>query len=275
MRRFGVLALAVSIAAAIVVSSAHAALFFLFEPTAVSANDIVTVRLGGTPVSFTPAQREEPLEPAIRLYLVRRDAVRHVRSRFDGKLHFVGAIVPDRRSRGMLHFRAPPLDSGAYALAAWCPGCAASSFGRTFFVQTVPQVSRYRRWMELTLRLPVSAESCPVTKGPHGNSFLSVTLPPDGVLALPREPDGTFFDKLGWLPKKGWGGQLTLRGERLDAPGRLRVLQVSWGHVFVNGVQGRGSWRTAVTFPSEGCWRLTARVRDIALSYVVKVVAAP
>jgi hypothetical protein len=30
-----------------------------------------------------------------------------------------------------------------------------------------------------------------------------------------------------------------------------------------------------VELPSEGCWRITGRVADISLSYVVKVVAAP
>ena len=275
MRRFGVLTLVVSIAAAIVISSAQAALFFLFEPTAASANEMVTVRLGGTPASFTLHQREEPFEPAIRLYLVPRGAAEKVRSRFDPRLHFVGAIVPDRKFRGVLTFRAPPLDTGRYALAAWCPGCAANSLGRTFFVQTVPQVSRFGRWMGLSLRLPAPTASCPVTTGRHGNGFLSVGLPDDGVLAMQREPDGTLFDKLGWLPKKGWGGNLSVHGERLDAPGRMRVLNVFWGHTFVNGRQGRGSWMTPVKLSSEGCWRISGRVADISLSYVVKVVAAP
>jgi hypothetical protein len=275
VRRFGVLALVVSIAAAIVVSTAHSALFFLFEPTAASANDMVTVRLGGTPATFTLDQREEPFEPAIRLYLVPRDVAARVGSRFDRRLHFVGAIVPDRRFRDVLTFRAPPLDTGRYALAAWCPGCAARSFGRTFFVQKVPQVSRFRRWMGLSLRLPAQRESCPVTTGRHGNGFLSVALPEDGLLAMQREPDGTLFDKLGWLPKKGWGGSLTVHGERLDAPGRMRVLNVFWGHSFVNGRRVRGSWMTPVELPSEGCWRISGRVADISLSYVVKVVAAP
>jgi hypothetical protein len=275
VRRFGVLALVVSIAAAVAVSSAQAALFFLFHPTAASANEMVTVRLGGTPASFTLDQREGPFEPAIRLYLVPRDDAEDVRSRFDRRLHFVGAIVPDRKFRGVLTFRAPPLDTGRYALAAWCRGCAPHSFGRTFFVQTVPQVSRFRRWMGLSLWLPAPGASCPVTTGQHGNGFLSVALPEGGVLAMQREPDGTLFDKLGWLPKKGWGGNLTVQGERLDAPGRMRVLNVFWGHTFVDGRQGRGSWMTPVELPSEGCWRISGRVADISLSYVVKVVAAP
>jgi hypothetical protein len=275
VRRLGVLALVVSIAAAIIVSSAQAALFFLFEPTEATANDMVTVRLGGTPVSFTHDQREPPFERAIRVYLVPREVAEDVRARFDPRLHFVGTIVPDRKVRGILTFRAPPLDTGAYALAAWCPGCASYSFGRTFFVQTVPRVSRYRRWMGLNLRLPAAGASCPVTKGRHGNGFLSVGLPEDGVLSMRREPDGTLFDKLGWLPKKGWGGNLTVRGERLDAPGRMHVLNVFWGHSYVNGRRIRGSWMTPVELPSEGCWRITGRVADISLSYVVKVVAAP
>jgi hypothetical protein len=82
VRRFGVLALVVSIAAAIVVSSAQAALFFLFEPTVATANDMVTVRLGGTPVSFTHDQREPPFERAIRVYLVPREVADDVRARF-------------------------------------------------------------------------------------------------------------------------------------------------------------------------------------------------
>jgi hypothetical protein len=65
VRRFGVLALVVSLAA-IVVSSGQAALFFLFEPAAATANEMVTVRLGGTPASFTFAQREEPLEVSMQ-----------------------------------------------------------------------------------------------------------------------------------------------------------------------------------------------------------------
>jgi hypothetical protein len=50
----------------------------------------------------------------------------------------------------------------------------------------------------------------------------------------------------------------------------MQVLSVNWGHSLSTG---RGSWMSAVTFPSEGCWRINGRVRDVSLSYVVRVVA--
>ena len=216
----------------------------------------MTVRLGGTPASFAPADRRQPLQRAIRLYLVPNDVAASVRNRFDPRLHFVGALVPDRDTRGILTFTAPPLATGEYAVAAWCPGCAQFSAGRTFFVlPVVPNdPGRFVDLQLLDVRMPDPRASCPVAKGRHGNGFLSVTLPDDGVRAMQREPDGTLFDKLGWLPKKGWGGNLTVRGERLDGTGSARVLRVNWGHVYVNGKRGRGSWATPVVLPSEGCW---------------------
>lgn len=275
MRRLAVLAASMAVAA-VAASSAHAALFFLFKPTTADAGDLVTVRLGGTPPSFTLADRQKPFDRPIRLYLVPSDVATGVRSRFDPRLHFIGALVPDRNSRGILQFRVPPLDTAKYAVAAWCPGCAPHSRGRAFFELGVTEFTESRRpAMVLRVRMPDPRASCPVTQGRHGNGFLSVTLPEDGVLAMRREPDGTLFDKLGWMPKKGWGGNLTVGGERLDGPGRMRVLNVFWGYTYVNGVQGRGSWMTPVELPSEGCWRITGRVGDIRLSYVVKVVASP
>jgi hypothetical protein len=77
------------------------------------------------------------------------------------------------------------------------------------------------------------------------------------------------------LPKEGWGGNLMVRGERLYSPGRMRVLNVFWGHSHVNGRRVRGSWMTPLELPSEGCWRISGRVGDISLSDVAKVVAAP
>jgi hypothetical protein len=48
----------------------------------------------------------------------------------------------------------------------------------------------------------------------------------------------------------------------------MKVLGVVWGH----DSYGRGGWASAVKFPSEGCWRISGRVRDITLSYVVRVI---
>lgn len=264
------LLLVATVVAAGTAGVARAALFFLFSPTAAKPGDNVTLRLGGTPTSFTRADREKPFRQAIRVYLVSQRTAPQVRSRFDPRLYLVGAVVPDRNFRGVLTFSAPPLDTGTYVVAAWCPGCARFSGGSRFTTLPLPQVSRYREQMALRLRLPrASAESCPVTKGRYGNGFLSTGVPgPDGVLATRRDPDGSLFQKLWWLPRQGFGGDLTVRGERLDAPGSMRVLSVNWGH----SSTGRGSWASAVTFPSEGCWRLTGDVGDVALTYVVKVV---
>jgi hypothetical protein len=272
MRRLAVLASVVAVAA-IAASPAHTAIFFLFEPTAADAGGVATVRLGGTPAGFTLADRKKPFRDAIRLYLVPADVAGEVRSRFDPRLHFVGRIVPDRRSRGILSFRVPPLDSGSYAIAYWCPGCAPYSRGVKFGVQTVPRVSRYRRSMSLDVRLPSAAESCPVSgDGRYGTDLLSTTLPPNGVLGTRVDDDG-LFQKLGWLPRGEPSAPLTVRGERLDAPSPpMKVLGVFWGHSYVGGVRGRGSWASAVNFPSEGCWRITGRFEDVTLSYVVKVV---
>jgi hypothetical protein len=268
-RRIGALALT-GVAAAILAAPAQAALFFLFEPTAAKPAELVSVRLGGTVPGFRPEQRVRPLRPPLRLYLVAADEARGIQSRLDRRLSFVGSIVPDARSRGRLTFTVPPLDTNDYALAYWCPACARYSLGRTFGVQVVPEVSRFRHLMGLRVEMPPASETCPVTKRGYGNGILSTTSPgADGVLVARREPDGTLFQKVWWLPRKGFTGELTVRGERLDAPGQMRVLSVNWGY----SSDGRGSWASAIAFPSEGCWRLTGRVRDVSLAYVVKVVS--
>jgi hypothetical protein len=115
-----------------------------------------------------------------------------------------------------------------------------------------------------------SGTSCPVTRGTVRNRFLSSSVPGrNGVLVARRDPDGTLFQKLWWVPRKGFTGTLSVRGVRLDRPGRMRVLGVNWGYDSF----GRGSWASAVAFPAAGCWRVTGRVGRIALSFVVRVVA--
>jgi hypothetical protein len=43
---------------------------------------------------------------------------------------------------------------------------------------------------------------------------------------------------------------------------------VRWGY----SSTGRGGWASAVVFAGEGCWRITGRVRDVSLTFVVRVV---
>ncbi len=127
--------------------------------------------------------------------------------------------------------------------------------------------------MGLRVRLPSATETCPVSvEGTYGNGLLSTTLPPAGILHTRRDDDG-LFQKLGWLPHRGFPDSLVVHGERLDAPSPpLRVLAVSWGYAIAPGGQQIGGWRSTVKFPSEGCWRITARIEDVSLSYVVRVV---
>jgi hypothetical protein len=115
------------------------------------------------------------------------------------------------------------------------------------------------------------AGSCAVTRpnlpaGRYGTQRLWTRLPGKGLLRLRRDADGSLFDKLAWIPDRDRGLSLTVSGRRLDGAGRLRVLGVHWGY----SSTGKGSWASAVAFPSAGCWRVTGRARDTTLSYVAK-----
>ena len=176
MRRLVALVVAAAVALAIA-GSAHAALFFLFGPRSAEAGQLVTVRLGGTPAGFTLADREKPFGTPMRVYLAPNGVAREVTSRFDPRLHFVGSLIPDRDTHGLLSFRAPPLDSGTYVVAAWCPGCATYSRGQRFFVLAPAESSRYRNQMALRLELPPVAAGCPVTRGRYENGILATSVP--------------------------------------------------------------------------------------------------
>jgi hypothetical protein len=274
---------AAAVGAGAAAENARAALFFLMAPTAANPGDAVTVRTGGTPKSFTLRQRVKPFQQPIRLYLVANKLAPDVHSRFDRRAHFIGRLVPDANGRGLLRFTVPPVDSASYTIGAWCPGCAAYSRGRTWSVVHVTRqnvVARYRPLM--LLRITTPAQPCPATTlngsgGRYGNGALWTTLLPGGTLEVPPsrvEPDGSIGWKFGWTPtgiavRPG----LTVSGRRLDAASPpLRVLGVKWGYSYTPAGRGRGGWASAVSFPSEGCWRITGRVRDISLSFVVRVV---
>jgi hypothetical protein len=117
--------------------------------------------------------------------------------------------------------------------------------------------------------------ACPVTRSTlasrrYGSSRVWVILPPAGVLRVQRNQpdDGNFGTKLGWIPDRDRNLTLTVSGRRLDAPGRMRVRGVFWGH----SSTGKESWASAVAFPAGGCWRITGRAGATTVSYVVRVV---
>ena len=122
--------------------------------------------------------------------------------------------------------------------------------------------------------LPAKPDSCAVTtsalpSGRYGTGRLWVTLPAGGILHAQRNQpdDGLFGTKLGWTPDRDRDLTLTVSGRRLDAPGRMTVKGVFWGH----SSTGKGGWASAVAFPSAGCWRITGRAGPTTVSYVVKV----
>ena len=119
------------------------------------------------------------------------------------------------------------------------------------------------------------AQACPVTTSSHssgryGSARLWVHLPPAGVLGARRNQpdDGRYGTKVGWIPDRDRGLTLSVSGQRLDAPGKVQVLGVFWGH----NSNGRGSWASAISFPEAGCYRLSGRAGPTTVSYVVRVV---
>lgn len=259
--RLPVFLAAVAVAGA-AAGDARASLFFLFEPTAAKPGDVVTVRTGGTPKSFTLRQRVRPFQRPIRLYLVPNRLAPDVHNRFDRRAHFIGRVVPDRNGHGLLRFTVPPLDTDSYIVGAWCPGCAQYSRGHTWFAVQVNErttAPRYRRLVQLRVTAP-PPDPCPVTRANsgswHRNDLLAARLG-DGVFGL--------FEKQIWRP--AYGGRPTVLYRRLDAPEPVLTAETVSGD--------DGSYAARLRFPQEGCWLITGRVDDVALSFVVKVVAKP
>ncbi len=150
------LGLAVAAAATFFVLEAapgQSALFFLLKPTSARPGDRIVVRTGGTPMTFGLSDRAAPLQQPIMVYLVPNSIAADVRSRHDPRLIKVGQLIPDRNGHGILSFNVPGIQPGSYAAAAWCPGCAQYSAGRTFFTLAVTEATlpRFRPLMLLRL----------------------------------------------------------------------------------------------------------------------------
>lgn len=129
------------------------------------------------------------------------------------------------------------------------------------------------------------ARNCPVTIGhpipsatpwrdqlfgwssAYGNGSLWVgALWPHGVVIITPDqvnPDGSMGMKFGWW--RATSGFLTITGRRLDTPAPPLSAQASdYG---LTGFNASG-----VTFPSEGCWRVTGKVGPVTLTFVAFVI---
>jgi hypothetical protein len=200
------------------------------------------------------------LSRTARVYLVPHKAAA-VMTREDRRLSFVGTI----RANGSLAFNVPPLDAGLYRLVVWCPSCRLTTTATRLRIRPSP--------------------SCPVTRpngsrppgeapSPHwhGNGRLWAGLETDGIYEVNRDDiaaDGSIENKLGWATTPPTA-RPSISGRRIDASAPpLRVKSVNLGQ---SSNSTRPSFASAVAFPSAGCWRLSARVGDVSLRYVVEVV---
>ena len=127
-------------------------------------------------------------------------------------------------------------------------------------------------------------EPCPITSpnvnvvrhGWHfdyGNGELWTNVWPKGRVVFSARgpgfvnPDGSLSMKWPWYLEQGIQGELEIQGRRLDAPSERSL---SANHSPVLGDPGFHAG--AITFPSEGCWEVTGRVRDSSLTFVTLVV---
>ena len=233
-----------------------------FEPAWAEAGQFVSVQLTGA-----PRGNRKP----VRLYLYRRGVGAEPRSRLDPRLHFLGLVAPDTRGRGALGVRMPPLGTGTYSVAVSCPGCAGPrgsgvsvpSGTSVRVVTPTPGLTAARR--RRRAGWAGRGRGCTAT-----GSSRSSSAPTERTWASENRTVRSPTSSAGSHERVSTG-RLAWTGQRLDAPSPpMRVLAVTWGY----SSAGKGSWASAVVFPSEGCWRLTGRVEDVSLTYVVRVVGA-
>jgi hypothetical protein len=132
---------------------------------------------------------------------------------------------------------------------------------------------------ELALKRHVAAvDACPITHPngskppgpmfgaePHGNGSIWVGLWSANVVVWSAEPDGSVSAKFGWW--RGVAGKLRIDGHRLDGQAPPLTAHVP------DGYGDSGFQSTGITFPTEGCWRVTGRVGDASLTFVTLVLA--
>ena len=134
--------------------------------------------------------------------------------------------------------------------------------------------------------------SCPVTHPNHAvpqnaaaftagsfnfrNRWLGTILWPHGILPVGRltnggsyagiRSDGRIYAKQGWW--RSIAGNLRIDGRRLDRTAPALRAEVPSGY---------GAWGfepVGLLFPSMGCWKVTARIGDRRLAYVVRLAKA-
>ena len=133
------------------------------------------------------------------------------------------------------------------------------------------------RWYDGGEQQAVSTQPCPVTipngsqpptkmlSGPlmHGNGKLWVGLSPDGIWLVKPLRNGSLPTKFAWWREVA--GPLTLEGHRLDKP------RESFHSASARDYGESGFIPSSANFSSAGCWEVTGKVNDTALTFVVDV----
>jgi hypothetical protein len=105
----------------------------------------------------------------------------------------------------------------------------------------------------------------------YGENGLWTVLWPDGVVVFepngPGEirPDGSLAMKFPWWRADWAAGNLTISGVRLDGPGQTLTAEIPDGYGLT------GFQATAIVFPGEGCWEVTAQAGESRLRFVTQV----
>jgi hypothetical protein len=97
----------------------------------------------------------------------------------------------------------------------------------------------------------------------YGNGALWTVLPEGGALVITPDQTGALVMKFPWW--RAVTGGLVITGRRLDAP--APPLQAS----IPDGYGESGSQASGLIFPGEGCWEVTGRAGEGALTFVVSV----
>jgi hypothetical protein len=213
------------------------------------------------------AARNPSWSRTTRIYLLPAGAAGNVRSRLDPRLQFVGLLRLRRVGRSSFTFTVPPLDSGSYFVAF--------SRGRTV---TVLRGAAPRARLQI-MSPTATTGACPVTipngdvprRVPagdwtfHGNHLLAAALPSTGAY-LDDDGDGSVSVKMIWIAT-GVSEALRVRYGRIDVPAKPLTAQTGRGTLV--GYSGP-SWASRLHF-TEGCWKVTGRVEDVGLSFVLSV----
>lgn len=129
------------------------------------------------------------------------------------------------------------------------------------------------------------AQECPVTTpngstppgetasaSYHGNGELWTALWLDGEIVFrPDGPgeirqDGSLAMKFPWWRGEGIHGPIEISGVRLDRRGSGVTAEMP------SGYSDTGFQASALVFPSEGCWQVTAHAGEAQLQFVVEIV---